>query len=210
MRRRFMQFAVIAVVCAVAGSVAFADATIADDQTEGYAQISGTVVFSTAKWDTDVDYAVYAPSQYPGDHADKDTHYIYAYQLFNDTESDVTMSSLSIGLASGAGAANAWYDDTYGVSGGDIPYVSWLLPLGDPNSTSVVWHGSWIPGNYSTVLLFSSPYTYTFDSATVMNGGDGDTQSLPSPLPEPATMILLCGGAVPILLRYRRKVSAKV
>jgi hypothetical protein len=210
MGRQITRFAVMAVVCAVAGGAAFADATIADDQTEGYAQISGTVVFSAPKWDADVDYAVYAPSQYPGDHADKDTHYIYAYQLFNDTESDVTMSSLSIGLDSGAGVANVWYDDTYGVSGGDIPYVSWFLPLYDPNPTSVQWVGSWVPGNHSTVLLFSSPYTYTWDSATVVNGGEGETLSLPSPLPEPATMILLCGGAVPILLRYRRKVSAEV
>lgn len=211
MRSQFMQFTVVAVICAVAGGAAFAaDTVIYNDESDGYALISGTEVFSAEKWDAEVDYAVYAPGQYPGNHVDKNTHYIYAYQLFNipKTGYDVPLSSLSIGLASGSGADNVWYDDIYGELGGDIPYIRWFLPLYNPDPASVQWIGDWVPGNHSTVLLFSSPYTYTLDSATVVNGGQGDTQELPSPLPEPATMILLCGGIVPVLLRYRRKRQA--
>jgi len=204
-----MQFAVMAVVCAVAGGAAFADATIADDQSEGSALISGAVSFTErSDWIAHVDYAVYAPGQYPGDHADKDTNYIYAYQVFNDSGSDqATLSHFSVGLDDDSGAANPWWDDAYGELGGNIPMLSWLV--GSPPG-SIQWVGSWAPGTHTTVLLFSSPYTYTFDSATLVNGGQGDTHPMPSPLPEPATLLLLCGGVVPILLKHRRKARVKV
>ena len=208
MRRQFMQFTVMAVVCAVAGGAAFADATIADDQTEGCALISGTEAFSAGEWDADVDYAVYAPGQYPGSHIDKDINYIYAYQIFNDSASTATLSHLSVGLGEDAGAANPRFDDGYGVSGGIFPALSWLV--GTPPG-SVQWTGAqWAPSTHSTVLLFSSPNSYTFDSATLVNHGTSDTQSLPSPVPEPATLLLLCGGVVPILLKHRRKARVKV
>lgn len=209
MQRRIVQFTVVAVVCAVAGGAVLAADTIADDYAEGYALVSGTVSFvGDSDWTGYVDYAVYAPDEYTslGDHPDEETKYIYAYQIFNDSTSTVTVSHLSIGLASDAGADNVWYDTTYGESGGSIPVLSWLV--GNPPG-SVQWVGSWAPGTHSTVLLFSSPNNYTWDSATMANGGKGDTHDLPSPLPEPAVLILLCGGIVPMLLKHRRKARAR-
>ncbi len=212
MRRRVMQFAAVAVVCAVAGGVAFAEHSdrIYDDDDQGYALVSGSKEFESAqtghKWTAHIDYAVYAQGQYPdpGSHIDKGTHYIYAYQIFNDSTSTSTLSSFTVGLADNSGAANANIDTSYGVLEGTSPPTWGVLE-------SVQWaFAQWTPGTHSTVLLFSSPNNYTFDSATLVNGGEGDTQSLPSPLPEPAVLILLCGGVVPILLKHRRKARAKV
>ncbi|MCD4699688.1 MAG: hypothetical protein K8R91_03835, partial [Phycisphaerae bacterium] len=70
------RFLVVAVaICAVWAGIASGDVIIADDQTEGYALISGTVAFAAGEWTADVDYAVYAPGTYPGSHSDKDTNY---------------------------------------------------------------------------------------------------------------------------------------
>ncbi len=190
-------------ICAVWAGIASGDVTIADDQAEDYALISGTVAFASELygWTADVDYAVYAPGEYQGTHVNKDTNYIYAYQIFNDPGT-MTLSHLSIGLEENAGAASPGYDSTYGVSGGVVPVLSWLV--GTP-PTSVQWVDGVAPSAHSTVLLFSSPYTYTFEPATLANGGEGDTQSMPTPIPEPATMCLLVLGGIGVLIRRRRK-----
>ena len=216
MRERFKGFVAVAVVFAAGAGIASADYDdrIYDDYSEGCALVSGTEEFHHTDWTVDVDYAVYEPGKYPGDHCDKDTSYIYAYQIFNDSTSNATLSHFSVGLGEDSGAANPRCElnigdgNEYGEPGGAMPILSQLV--GDP-PTSVQWIGSgsaplaWAPGVHSTVLLFSSPYTYTFDSATLSNGGQGDTQSMPSPVPEPAVLILLVGGAVPVLLKRRRK-----
>ncbi|MCK4624104.1 MAG: hypothetical protein KAV00_02250 [Phycisphaerae bacterium] len=210
-----MQFAVMAVVCAAVGGAAFADATIADDQTDGNgALISGSEDFSMTDWSAHVDYAVYAPGNYPtGDFPPEEfeDHYTYAYQVFNDSSSLVALSSFNVGLAEDSGAANITFDIFYGVPGGISPGFSWLVGV-PPGPGSAQWIVvQWTPGTHSTVLLFSSPNTYTFDSATLVDGGEGNTQLLPTPLPEPAVLFLLCGGVLPVLLKkYRRKARAKV
>ncbi len=215
MRRRIMQFAVMAVVCVVAGGAAFADATIADDQTDGNgALISGSEDFLAADWSAHVDYAVYAPGDYPpGDFppVEFEDHYTYAYQVFSDSSSLVPLTSFNVGLVEDSGAANITIDIFYGVSGGIAPVFSWLVGV-PPGPGSAQWTVvQWTPGTHSTVLLFSSPNNYTWNSATLIDGGTSDTQSLPSPLPEPAVLFLLCGGVLPVLLKkYRRKARAKV
>jgi len=167
------------------------------------ATISGSVAFDVgSKWGADVEYAVYAPTAYPGSHPDKDANYIYAYQVFNDATSTVTLVSLSVGLEDGSGAASPQDDSGYGVSGGVAPLLSRLA--GSP-PTSVQWAIDVDADEHTTVLLYSSPNSYTWTSATVVDGGEGDTHLLPSPTPEPLTLGVLALGGVLLLGRRRRK-----
>jgi len=164
------------------------------------ALVSGSQAFVGVNWTADVDYAVYAPTKYPGSHPDSSSKYIYAYQVFNDSGSTDTLASLTISLLAGAGAANPDDDSTYAVLGGVAPLLSRLA--GSP-ATSVQWVVDVDAGEHSTVLLFSSPYTYTFAAATLADGGVGDTRTLPTPLPEPATISLLVIGAAALVRRGR-------
>ncbi|MGC9455547.1 MAG: PEP-CTERM sorting domain-containing protein [Phycisphaerae bacterium] len=176
---------------------------ISDDLSEGYALLSGCVDFDAPTWGARVDYAVYAPNQYPGEHEDKSDSYIYAYQIFNDATSEVPLSSFSVGLDAGSGAANPGDDGSYGVAGGEAPLLAYLV--GDPPS-SVSWAGfDTSPEEYSTVLLYSSPYGYQWKSATLADGGEGVTKQLPSPVPEPLTTSLLAAGGMLALLSRRRR-----
>ncbi|KKK76030.1 hypothetical protein LCGC14_2867790 [marine sediment metagenome] len=166
------------------------------------AAVSGSVAFSeTGEWLADVEYAVYAPGAYPGDHSDSSTQWIYAYQAFCDSGSTMTLASLSVGLLEGSGAASATDDSTHGEPGGVAPLLSRLV--GTP-PTSVQWTIDVDAGEHTTVLLFSSPYSHTFDSATLANGGDGDTDLLPTPVPEPTTLSLLLLGGVVLARRIRK------
>ncbi len=161
---------------------------------------SGTVVFTQPSWDADVEYAVYAPGAYPGTHADKSTKYIYACQVFSDATSQATLASLSIGLLPAASAGGAGDDASYGATGGVAPLLSRVV--GSP-ATSVQWTIDVDANEHSTVLLFSSPYSYTFEPATLTNAGQGDTEQLPSPVPEPATIGLLALGTLAMIRRKR-------
>ena len=163
--------------------------------------IDGSVTFGEpSEWSADVSYAVYAPGTYPGDRADKDTMYVYTYQVFNDASSTATLSSFSVGLLDGAGAVSPDDDPTYGVAGGVAPLLSRLV--GSP-PTSVQWTIDVDADEHTTLLLFSSPYNYTFKAATVANGGDGDTHLMPTPLPEPVSLSLLALGAMALVRRRR-------
>jgi len=166
------------------------------------ALVSGSQPFTGVDWTADVEYAVYAPTKYPGSHPDAGSKYIYAYQVFNDSTSTATLASLTINLLSGSGAASPADDSTYAVLGGVAPLLSRLA--GSP-PTSVQWVLDVDPAEHSTVLLFSSPYTYTSAAATLTNSGVGDTRTLPTPLPEPATISLLVIGAVALVRRGRAR-----
>lgn len=170
--------------------------------TDTSALVKGSVAFTgQPKWSGYVDYAVYAPGVYSGNHVDKSTNYIYAYQVFNNAASTAALSSFTVGLLENAGAANPTYDASTGISGGKASLASSLI--GTPPA-SVFWMlDSVAASEYSTVLLFSSPYSYTFDSATVADGGQGVTQSLPTPVPEPATLALIAMGGLAVMHRRR-------
>ena len=169
------------------------------------ATISGSVSYSVAsEWAAIVHYAVYLPAAYPGSHLDRDSNYIYAYQVFNDAPSTVTLASFSVGLGDASGAASPDDDSTYGAPSGVPPLLSRLVGL---PPTSAQWTIDIDPAEHTTVLLFSSPNSYTWESATLANGGEGDTHALPSPIHEPAAASVLLLSAVALLRRRKTRAS---
>ena len=201
---------VMAVLLALSGTAA-ASTLVSDLNAmplwQGTQQFNATSGVRTLQ--VDAEYAVYAPGNY-GLSADPSggTEFVYAYQVFNDLLGNAPVSSFSVGLDPTANVANIGSDATSGTSGGTAPTAS--VFTGSP-PTSAVWYffNDTIdppPANeYSTVLLFTSPYGPQWAPATVMNGGLGNTRDLPSPTPEPATMAFLALGGVGLLLGRKRQ-----
>jgi len=165
----------------------------------------GTVSFvPPSAWQVDMDYAVFAPGNYPddlvnGDDPSNGTEYVYAYQAFNVSASGPA-TTVSIGLLGGSGAGNAGDDPLHVQTGGVSPTSSVVLL--DSVVTSFT-SPQLLPGQHSTVFLFTSLNSPTWMSASVSNAGQSDQQSLPSPLPEPSSLVLLAGAGL-MLIRKRR------
>jgi hypothetical protein len=159
----------------------------------------------------EVDFAVYEPLAYPGSvplsGADD---YVYAYQIFNSAASTVGIGWFSVGLESGVTARNPGEDTSAGAPGQSGGQSPWMARVG---STSVSWlFDPEVPvGGRSTTLLFTSPYGPTWKSGALANGGlpTPGSGSLPSPMPEPASMALLgMGGLMMLVARVRRRMRA--
>jgi hypothetical protein len=145
-----------------------------------------------------VDYAVYAPGKYDGTMSFND--YVYAYQIFSNHSSTVSIDYFSVGLESSVSVPIATYDQAaaFAVAGGSIPSISLVLPqqvlyLFQFNNISA--------SGYSRTLLFTSNAPPEMAMGTVSAGfAGGATMALPTPssvqiTPEPATLGLLAGGA---------------
>jgi len=156
----------------------------------------------------DVEYAVYAPGNYSlsGTDPSGGTQFVYAYQVFNDLLGNAPVSTFSVGLDPTANVANIGSDAGSGTLGGTAPTASAFS--GTP-PTSAVWYfylNTIDPpptNEHSAVLLFTSPYGPKWAPASVLNSGLSNKQNLPSPLPEPATVMLMLAGSAVALLRRR-------
>jgi hypothetical protein len=164
--------------------------------------------------DASVDYAVYAPGDFnlsfPGKDPSNGLQYVYRYQLHNASDSGDFLKKLSVGLVditSAQGWFCTWVDPgPIYPDGGVVPPTIGFV--GTP-PTSVNWayktsSGFITAGHDSKMLIFTSPFPPTYASATITSrntvGWYVDDQGhqfnwwrgeLPSPVPEPATLISL-------------------
>ncbi len=177
--------------------------------TQGFYDVD--VLFPGVTLDVDVEYAVYAPGQYGKSGTDPSggTQFVYAYQVFNNLAGNVPVSSFSVGLDPTANVASIGSDAGSGTQPvGTAPTANAFT--GVP-PTSACWYfflNSIDPppaNEYSTVLLFTSPYGPKWAPGSVMDAGLSDKQDLPSPTPEPATMALLALGGLGLLMGRKRQ-----
>ncbi|MCX5633143.1 MAG: hypothetical protein NTW93_05685 [Phycisphaerae bacterium] len=150
---------------------------------------SFSITMSGKTLKADVEYAVYSPGDYPGDDLTDGSEYIYAYQIFNSTQSNVATDFFSVGLIDSSYADYIYTDTTYGTPGGKDPFA-----FSFPQSAAYVFIGTSLnPGQWSDVLIFSSTHLPTIGFGTVSGGGLSGMGSLatPSVLPEPATILFI-------------------
>ncbi len=150
-----------------------------------------------------VDYAVYAPGDYSGSVSFSNDRYVYAYQVFN-TNSTVGIDYFSVGLPSIADTPDATYDPakSYSTAGGINPAMSSKLP------ESVIYlylTDNISSGERSTTLLFTSSYAPEWGYGYVAGGyAGGAIVELPSPVPEPASFLMIITGTL-MAFGLRRK-----
>lgn len=143
----------------------------------------------------DIAWAVYAPGKYSEDIADD---YVYAYQLFNNS-GEIVIGTFKVGVVTDAGIDVV--DFSSSPEGSDVDPA---LYVSMPQEVFYLFDGDGIvEGQHSSLLLFTSPYAPTDGFATVTLGASGSLDvSVPTPVPEPVTILLLAAGLVG--LRSRR------
>ena len=196
MRERVGIFGVVvflgASLCASAGLALSAD-TSAMTGWYGTLQLDNGIGLAA-----NVDYAVYAPGTFGG--SVPTNEYVYAYQAFSI--GSVAVSTMTVGILEGNGAANAQTDLTHGVSDGILPTYRLLLP---GSSFYTAFLSPLLTANtHSVVLLFTSPNGPVKTNASVINSGQSaQVFGAPTPLPEPATLVLLGLSGLAVIRRHR-------
>ncbi len=182
----------------------------------GMAAWQGSKVISSAKITATVEYSVYAPGQFdmstalgfPTDPS-LDSDYVYAYEVFS---SSVPFKDLTIATISGsvplAYAGTNHVDNVFAPNGGTAPnseiFNVATLPDRIINAKWTFSTALDASTGFSNILYFTSPYGPTFNTASISGGGTNLASStLPSPVPEPAT-VTLAAIAAACLLAARR------
>jgi len=203
--------AVAAMLC---GTKAYS-AILATDA-NAVAGFHGTEDFSTSlgtlSMKGEVDYAVYAPGQFKltfgaGSDPSNDKRYVYAYQVHNTGgTADRDLGFLSVGFDPAFSGGSNSTDLGMLLVGdhGDDPSSTSFIPASMP-FTSATWNfANAIPdSHYSEILLFTSAFPPEFYNASVQGGGLSKQSRLPSPVPEPGTVLAACGMMGALLVRRR-------
>ena len=214
---RLLAFFGVALAAAALGPAASARAGLIADDLHGLLGWHGTQHFqATPSLYLNVDYCVYAPGAFDltfGSGADPShgTQYVYAYQILNDIPGHPApdplkdyVTSFSVGLSDrNEQPANV---AVVTVTGGKTPALKYFSPAPPQVPSTVTWKftTSVKSGSFSNILLYTSPFGPELDNATIL-GYSADTHLLPSPLPEPATLMLMGGGLAAILWQARRR-----
>ena len=167
---------------------------------DGISDVTFSIGSGTAKVDCDV------YKYRTGDYANK---YVYAYQISN-VDSGVGLSFFSVGILDGANAFDADYDES--LSGVAIP-AQWAV-VGSPAQSVDGLFSSPIysdgPLTTSAVLWFVSDYAPTSGKGTLFGTSSGTpehaTGDLLTPIPEPATIVLLGICGLLTIIRKRQSV----
>ncbi len=219
--KRYWAVGLVVVVVLACSSAAMASWLPFDGNalTSGTTTWRGTVPFvfslGSGTLAVNVDYAVYAPGQFGtstelGNPTDPSggNDYVYAYEIWNNTGGNQGVASFTVGLVpSNPEPANQ--GSVSDPSNAGVPPLNYDFSNG---SQSAVWsYGTSTPlavGKYSNILIYTSPYPPEWDSATVQSANAlFNTESLPSPVPEPATGTLL--GIAAVLLVMARRVRGQ-
>jgi hypothetical protein len=165
-----------------------------------------------------VEYAVYAPnpgaSKFdatfgPGADPTNGAHYVYAYQVYNLSSAFTGVIQLSVGLDGDEPISSL---DSLPILGID-PLTAAFNPAGGPPFSNVLWkdygaaNGRVNSGQNSSILFFTSPFGPEFDDGAIQANLPNLTHQLPSPTPEPSTL-LLAGLAVALSPLFGRRILA--
>lgn len=169
----------------------------------------GTATFSDGVLNVEVDYAVFAPGAYGANDPSGGTRFVYAYQGFN-LSADRPFSNITVGLEDTSVAYDGGFDATRGQPGGVSPFFQdSRAGSGFPANSfrsifqNIAGFTKVNPGQWSPVLLFTSPAPPQFYSSSVIDEGRQVQRALPSPIPAPASLGILAAAAV-VQSRRRR------
>jgi hypothetical protein len=176
----------------------------------GMSQWQGIKEFKKLYLDANVQYCVYAPGQfnlsYPAwDDPTDGLQYVYTYQIYNNITRTGTKPYISY--------------FSVGISGADEQADNIGYLIDDPNhkdpnhfdlaGTKAGWFFDASPylayDSISDILYFTSPFSPELDTSTVSGGIYSCTRNdLPSPNPEPTTIVLMGAGLFVLATRKTR------
>jgi hypothetical protein len=148
-----------------------------------------------------VEYAVFSPGNFGSGDPSNGLQYVYAYQLICDATSPVPISKFTVGLDPDVSATGIGELDDSGVTGIGVAASSYNITTG-PTDNSAVWNYSprIAAGAKSKLLLFVSPYEPKWLTCTVKGSAMAETGPVPSPMPEPGTLLILVMAGIGLIL----------
>jgi hypothetical protein len=184
-----------------------AEGSLCDDSAAmtGFAGLTSfNITLSEIELKVDVEYAVYAPGMYPGNNIGGGDEYVYAYQVINNSRSDVAVDFFSVGIISGVTVNTVYSDATYDNRSafGVEPSTSSIFA----QSAGFIFAGESLDSKkWSSVLIFSSVYLPAIGFGTVSGGGLCGIGDLPAPsssiVPEPATIVMMAPALLILKIR---------
>jgi hypothetical protein len=148
-----------------------------------------------------VDYAVYSPGYFAGSDSFPDK-FFYCYQIFNSSGSS-SIGRFTVTLDTGE---TAYSPDYFVFSEGDI---SPLTVFSSPTTVAYLFSSTCrIPANHNSSVLFFAADSGSIAPSVIIAGTMTGSVSfqIPSPVPEPASVLFL-SLAAPFLFKYRRRKS---
>ena len=211
--------------CAMAGLLLVGSASgsvVLSSDTNAISDWQGSVLYTNVdpiyypQLAVSVDYAVYAPgnfnASFPGQDPTAGADFIYAYQIFNNLTphpgwpvwqgDEDYVTKFSVGMS---GLDEQPVDAGFVAGTGQAPSSS-SLPVGSAGWTYRVSSNKLLYGSVSAVLYYASPFGPTWDNGSVQGINAATLPlSMPSPLPEPASLSLLALGAMSCIVRRKKK-----